>query len=91
MGRERRIWERRSLDCLAALIEAHTAARDYAAAIAAAQRYLQIDELAEDIHRRLITFAAAGDRTAALRQFEQSAVVLERELGVSPLPETRAA
>jgi predicted ATPase/DNA-binding SARP family transcriptional activator len=88
---ERRAWERRTLDTLAALIEAHTAERDYAAAIAAAERYLQADELAEDIQRRLIAlYAATGDRTAALRQFERLAVVLERELGVAPLPETRA-
>ncbi len=88
---ERRTWERRTLDTLAALVEAYTVQRAYAAAIAAAQRYIQVDELAEEIHRRLIAlYAAAGDRTAALRQFERCAVVLERELGVSPLPETRA-
>lgn len=91
MDGERHIWERRTLDALAALIEAHSAAREYAAAIAAAQRYLQVDDLAEDIHRRLIALhAMAGDRTAALRQYERCAVILERELGVSPLPETRA-
>ncbi|MFN8467019.1 MAG: BTAD domain-containing putative transcriptional regulator [Caldilineaceae bacterium] len=92
LERGRRSWERRLFDCLGALIETQTAAQDYPGAIAAAQRYLQIDPLAEDIHRRLITlYAATGDRTAALRQFEECAVVLERELGVSPLPETRAA
>lgn len=88
---ERRAWERRTLDVLAALIEAYTAEGDYGAAIAAAQRYLRTDELAEDVHRRLIAlYAAVGDRTAALRQFEACAVTLERELGVSPVPETRA-
>ncbi|MCC6169486.1 MAG: tetratricopeptide repeat protein [Caldilineaceae bacterium] len=92
MERERRIWERRTLDILAVLIEAHTAAQDYAAAVACAQHYLQMDELAEEIHRRLIMlYAAAGERSAALHQFERCAIVLERELGVSPLPETRAA
>ncbi len=35
-------------------------------------------------------YAATGDRAAALRQFERCVVALERELGVSPLPETRA-
>jgi predicted ATPase/DNA-binding SARP family transcriptional activator len=91
MDGERHTWERRTLDTLAALIETHTAAHDYAAAITAAHRYLQADELAEDIHRRLIAlYAATGDRAAALRQFERCAVILERELGVSPLPETRA-
>ena len=34
---------------------------------------------------------ASGDRGAAARQFEQCALILERELGVRPLPETRAA
>src|SRR4029453_12169853 len=63
----------------------------YSDAIAAAQRYLATDELAEDIHRRLMMlYAAAGDRGAALRQFERCAALLERELGVSPLSETCA-
>ncbi len=43
------------------------------------------------MHRRLIElYAATGDRGAALRQFERCAAALERGLGVSPLPETRA-
>jgi tetratricopeptide (TPR) repeat protein len=88
---ERSAWVRRCDDALAGLVEAHTAARNYAAAITAARHALSRDELAEEMHRRLIAlYAAAGNRTAALRQFEQCAVVLERELGVAPLPETRA-
>jgi predicted ATPase/DNA-binding SARP family transcriptional activator len=91
-AQERQSWERRTQAALAALVEHHAARDAYADAIAAAQRYLAADELAEDIHRRLITlYAAAGDRSAALRQFELCTTVLERELGVSPLPETRAA
>ncbi len=55
---------------------------DHAAAITAARRALSRDELAEEMHRRLIAlYSAVGDRTAALRQFEQCAAVLERELG----------
>ncbi|MBA3943923.1 MAG: tetratricopeptide repeat protein [Herpetosiphonaceae bacterium] len=91
LAAERSIWERRFFDALAAVIETSTAAGDYSAAIAAAQRYLAVDELAEEIHRRLIAlYAAVGDRSRALRQFEQCAVILERELGISPLAETRA-
>jgi predicted ATPase/DNA-binding SARP family transcriptional activator len=90
-AQERQQWERRSLETLAALIEHHTAVGSYSAAVAAAQRYLAIDELAEEIHRRLIQLhALSGDRSAALRQFERCSDTLERELGVSPLPETRA-
>src|SRR5262249_10536677 len=67
-AQERQIWERRSQEALAALIEHHAVHGAYADAIAAAQRYLAADELAEDIHRRLIAlYAAVGDRGAALR------------------------
>jgi len=89
---ERSTWEQLYLSVLAALIEERTAKGEYQAAIAYARRYLEADNLAEDIHRRLIElYAAVGDRSAALRQFECCVKVLERELGVSPLPETRAA
>ena len=89
---ERARWERMYLEALAALIEEYTTSGEYAAAIACARRYLATDELAEDIHRRLIELCAAtGERSAALRQFERCVTVLERELGVSPLPETQAA
>jgi len=88
---QRRVCERCYLDVLTALIEEHSARQDYDAAIAYARRYLATDELAEDIHRRLIAlYAASGKRGAALRQFERCAAVLERELGVRPLPKTRA-
>src|SRR5262245_10850197 len=91
-SQERPIWERRYLDALAVLVEGYAGAGAYQAAVDAAQRYLATDELAEDMHRRLIElYGAAGDRVAAMRQFERCVVVLERELGVDPLPETRAA
>jgi predicted ATPase/DNA-binding SARP family transcriptional activator len=91
VAQERRIWERRYLDALAMLVDGYATRGDYPQAIAAAQRALAVDELAEEMHRWLITlYAMTGDRSAALRQFEHCVVVLERELGVSPLPETRA-
>ncbi|MGH2587939.1 MAG: AfsR/SARP family transcriptional regulator [Dehalococcoidia bacterium] len=91
VAREREAWERRYLEALAALIEAQTARGDYAAAIETARRYLAADELAEEVHRRLIAlYAVTGDRTAALQQFARCAEVLDRELGVPPHPKTRA-
>jgi DNA-binding SARP family transcriptional activator len=88
---ERLAWERRHLDALAALIEEYAARQAYDAAITCARRYLATDELAEDVHRRLIElYAAAGDRALALQQYEHCAAVLERELGVRPLPQTQA-
>jgi predicted ATPase/DNA-binding SARP family transcriptional activator len=88
---ERQHWERRYLDSLATLVDGYAASGAYTQAIAAAQRTLAVDELAEDMHRWLIQlYAASGDPAAALRQFERCVLALERELGVSPLPETRA-
>jgi DNA-binding SARP family transcriptional activator len=89
---ERQTWERLYLEALASLIEEQAAKGEYAAAIAFAQRYLATDDLAEEIHRRLIElYAISGDRSAALRQYEQCLTILERELGVDPLPETQSA
>ncbi|RME46999.1 MAG: hypothetical protein D6791_06915, partial [Chloroflexi bacterium] len=89
--RERQTLERLYLEMLATLIEERTAHGAYEEAIAWAKRYLETDDLAEGVHRRLIQlYADVGDRGAALRQFEQCAAILERELGVRPLPETRA-
>jgi predicted ATPase/DNA-binding SARP family transcriptional activator len=88
---ERQQWERRYLDALVLLIVRHAEAGDYASAVAAARQALAVDPLAEETHRWLMAlYAAQGDRSAALRQFEQCVVALERELGVNPLPETRA-
>ncbi|MFN7037562.1 MAG: BTAD domain-containing putative transcriptional regulator, partial [Bellilinea sp.] len=84
--------ERLYLLGLEALIEQTTQQENFASAIRYAQRYLNTDPLAEDIHRRLIElYAATGNRNAAMRQFELCTHALEQELGVSPLPETRAA
>ena len=83
--------ERQYLEVLDALIEECAARRAYSDAIAYARRYLAIDELAEQIHCRLMgLYAQAGERSAALRQYESCVAILERELGVSPLPETQA-
>lgn len=89
---ERQTWERLYLEALASLIEEQAARGEYAAAIAYARRYLATDDLAEEIHRRLIElYATSGDRSAALRQYDQCLTILERELGVDPLPETQSA
>lgn len=84
--------EQRYLVALSRLIDARRVAGELDAALAYALRYLAVDDLAEDVHCRLIELhRVRGDRSAAARQFEQCALILERELGVKPLPETRAA
>jgi predicted ATPase/DNA-binding SARP family transcriptional activator len=80
------------LGVLEQLVVHHRAMRDYPAAIDYARQYLTIDDLAETMHRSLIDlYMIVGDRAAGQRQYEQCALVLERELGVSPLPETQSA
>jgi DNA-binding SARP family transcriptional activator len=89
---QQRSCERAYLRLLNLLVERAGADGDIDAAIAWSQRQLATDPLAEEVHRRLIgLYAAAGRRADALRQYEQCAIALERELGVPPLPETRAA
>ena len=66
-------------------------ASDGAAAIAYARRWVSVDPLHEPAHRALMRlFAASGERSAALRQYRDCAHLLDRELGVTPLPETTA-
>jgi DNA-binding SARP family transcriptional activator len=89
---ERGACERMYLEALATLIEKETTSGQYGAAVSHAQRYLETDDLAEEIHRQLIQlYTLAGSRSAALRQYEHCVAVLDRELGVEPLPETQAA
>ena len=88
---ERRTLERRYRDTLVALVEAFSGSGDYDQAIRYAHRYLTTDRLDESIHQRLIAlYVARGDRAAALQQYRQCVMLLERELGVQPLPETCA-
>ena len=83
---ERQICERAYLESLETLVEEFTGRGDYAAAINYGQRYLEADELAEGIHRRLIQlYTATGARSAAIQQFQRCTAVLDRVLDVEPL------
>jgi DNA-binding SARP family transcriptional activator len=54
-------------------------------------RILQQDPAREHTHRQLMRVRyKAGDRASALRQYHQCAEILERELGVTPSPNTVA-
>lgn len=62
---------------------------DFEPALAYGARILRIDRAHERTHQRLIRcLYRAGDRTAALRQFQQCEAVLREELGVQPAQET---
>ncbi|HZQ09649.1 MAG TPA: BTAD domain-containing putative transcriptional regulator, partial [Anaerolineae bacterium] len=73
---------------LAALYED---AREYGGALDALERALALDALNEEIQRAAMRVQYfRGDRAGAIRRFEQLQNRLNEELGVPPLPETRA-
>ena len=58
-------------------------------AIAAGRRWLELDPLHEPAHRLLMELLArAGEPAAAIHQYQDCVRILDRELGVVPLPET---
>lgn len=88
---ERTVLQRLYLDTLAYIVTTQADRGDLGKAIFYARRYLKVDELAEDVHRRLMMLhVMSGDRAAALQQYERCSTALKRALGVEPLPETRA-
>ena len=71
--------------------QALRARSEYAGAIAVAQHLLTRDPANEHAHQHLMfCYMAAGDRPAALRQYELCERALRDELDVPPLPETTA-
>lgn len=86
---QRREYECRYLERLLELLNFYQSQNDYEPAINFAKRYLEVDNLAENVHCKLIElYAAMGDRNAVERQFEQCTAALEQELGISPSPKT---
>ena len=85
-------YQRLYLECLAKRVERSVAFGDIQDAIQTAEQYLQVDDLAEGMHRRLIElFAAAGDEAAARRQYDLCRTILARELAIEPLAGTTEA
>lgn len=73
------------------LLDYYKRCGDYPAGIRAAQRLLEFDPLREESHRQLMLLLARNGQTAlALRQYDLLRVMLEKEMGISPAPETEA-
>ncbi|WP_423223085.1 ATP-binding protein [Candidatus Amarolinea aalborgensis] len=76
-------------EALDKLARIHSAAGDFAAALASARRWLALDPLREEAHRQVMRlYAWVGQRNAALHQYRECVRILEQELGVPPLAET---
>ena len=90
-------WQRAQADAhrrdlggaLERLTRARFGAGDVHGALAAGRRWLELDPLHEPAHRLLIvTCARIGEVSAAIQQYRDCVAILNRELGVTPLPET---
>jgi predicted ATPase/DNA-binding SARP family transcriptional activator len=73
------------------LVELHVSAGAYGDAIPYARRRVALDNLHEPAHRTLMhLYALTGQYSAAARQYQECARVLEAELGAEPEAETTA-
>jgi DNA-binding SARP family transcriptional activator len=78
-------------DTLSRLAADAERAGDLAEAIAHAKRRLALDPFHEPAHRDLMRLhARSGDRAAAARQYREATRLLDQELGIAPVAETRA-
>jgi DNA-binding SARP family transcriptional activator len=77
---------RRKLEgALERLVQWHTAQREFEPAVGYAKRRLALDPLDERAHCELMRlYAWSGQRSGALRQYEECVRVLHDQLGVSP-------
>jgi DNA-binding SARP family transcriptional activator len=63
----------------------------YEQAIAYGQQILDLNSLREEIHREMMRlYLANGQRALAVRQYEICRATLAKELGISPMDDTRA-
>jgi predicted ATPase/DNA-binding SARP family transcriptional activator len=89
--RERDRYQALYLDLLLQMTQLLRSRSDYARAIAYAERALECEPANERAHQHLIFCRlAGGDRSAALRQYEECRRALQEELAVEPSPETTA-
>ena len=71
------------------LCQQQQAAGQFTAAITTAHRWLTFDPLREEAHRLLmLLYTQAGQRNNALNQYRACVRILDKELGVAPLPQT---
>ncbi|MCB0125802.1 MAG: hypothetical protein KDE58_26285 [Caldilineaceae bacterium] len=79
------------LSLLDKLMEYEETQGNYEKACAYGEQILRHDRAREQTHRRLMRlYCLAGDRTAALRQYEACVVALATELAVKPAKQTEA-
>ena len=87
---ERERFRQMQIDTLRQLSAHYRAVNDFSTALGFTRRAAALDPLSESVYRDLIALHyLAGDRAAALAEFERLQTLLEDELGVEPMAETR--
>ncbi len=77
------------IEALIGVGQCHEARSEFEEATRWYRRGLEIDELREDIHRRIMQcFASTGQRASALVQYRRCQEVLRREMNTEPSEET---
>jgi len=88
---EREQWRQKAAAALHTLIAWHTRRGDLEIGLRYADRLLTLDPWREEAHRhKMLLLALAGQRSAALKQYEHCRQILADELGVAPTAETEA-
>jgi len=86
---DRERYRARYIDTLLLLAQRMRARSEYARAIEFAQKVIAADAANERAHQHLMfCYLATGERSAALKQYDECRRVLAEELGVEPAPET---
>jgi DNA-binding SARP family transcriptional activator/tetratricopeptide (TPR) repeat protein len=88
---ERERYRLMAMNGFAGLSHRLEALRDFPAALESARRALAFNPFQEDLQRDVMRLLYLnGDRAGVIRQYESLRKVLDEELGVPPMPETRA-
>lgn len=88
---ERERYRRMAVRAMTRLAHLHSQRQDYRGAIVVIDRALALDPLQEDLQREAIRWLhLAGDRPGAIRRYDELRRLLDEELGMPPMAETRA-
>jgi LuxR family maltose regulon positive regulatory protein len=78
------------IEALVGVGRCHEARREFEGAVDWYGRALAVDDLREDVHRRIMRcYEAAGQRTKAVARYRRCEEILRDELGLEPSSETR--
>jgi DNA-binding SARP family transcriptional activator/predicted ATPase len=88
---ERERYQLMAMNGFADLSHRHETMRDYPAALESARRALAFNPFQEDLQRDVMRLLYLnGDRAGVIQQYEYLRKLLDEEMGILPMPETRA-